>query len=148
LMGLSLLLLPSTILHAAVRLNQTGFDPSVKWSPVYALLYLPLLAAPPLMWAIARAPDVGFFDSVAPFVDGYLFWSVAAISVSSGLMLNWRRHSAAASKRRMLLHITGTQFGLAGLALIYVYLARSTAWEPWVRVITSLSPSLAVTLLV
>lgn len=148
LMGLSLLLLPSTILHAAVRLNHTGFDPRVKWSAVYALLYLPLLAAPPLLWAIARAPDAGFFDSVAAYVDGYLIWSVTAIAVSSGLMLYWRRHSASASKRRMLLHLIAMLIGLAGLALIYVYLARTTAWEPWVRVMTSLSPSLAVSLLV
>lgn len=48
----------------------------------------------------------------------------------------------------MLLHFTGTLVGLAALALIYVYVARTTAWEPWVRVMTSLSPSVAVTLLV
>ncbi len=148
LMALSLLLLPSTILHAAVRLNHTGFDPRVKWSPAYALLYLPLLSAPLLMWGIARAPEASFFASVAPYVDGYMAWTVLAIAVSSGLMLYWRRHSASASKRRMLLHLTGTLVGLAGLALIYVYLARSTPWEPWVRVATSLSPTLAVTLLV
>ncbi len=148
LMGLSLLLLPSTILHAAVRLNHTGFDPRVKSSVAYALLYLPLLSAPFFLWAIARNPAAGFFDSVAPFVGGYLSWAVLAIAVSCGLMLHWRSQSSSASKRSMLLHLTGTLVGVAALVLIYVYLARTTAWEPWVRVMTSLSPSLAVTLLV
>lgn len=148
LMGLALLLLPSTILHAAVRLNHTGFDPRVKRAPLYAVLYLPLLLAPLLMWVIARGPDMGFFDSVAPYVDGYMMWAMSAIATSCGLMLQWRRGSASASKRSMLLHLIGTLIGLAGLTLIYVYLARTTLWEPWVRVMTSLSPSVAVTLLV
>lgn len=148
LMGLALLLLPSTILHAAVRLNHTGFDPRVRWTPLYAVLYLPLLSAPLFMWVIARGPDASFFDSVAPYVNGYLIWAMLSIATSCGLMLHWRRGSASASKRSMLLHLTGTLIGLAGLALIYVYLARTTLWEPWVRVMTSLSPSVAVTLLV
>ncbi len=148
LMGVSLLLLPSTVLHAAARLNHTGFDPRVKWSLLYALLYLPLLVAPWVIWGIAFGPGESFFENVTPFVNGYLLWALCAIAVSSGLMLHWRRHSTSVNNRAMLLQFTGTLIGLAGLAVIYVYLARATAWEPWVRVMTSLSPSVAVSLVV
>ncbi len=148
LMGLALLLLPSTILHASLRLNYSGFDPRVKWSPAFALLYLPLLSSPFFMWTIAREGDAKFFDSVAPFVHGYLLWMVLAIAISVGLMLRWRRLAGVPDKRRVLLQLAGTLIALAALVLLYVYVARETAWEPWVRVMTSFSPSLAVTLLV
>lgn len=148
LMALALLLLPSTILHASLRLNHSGFDPRAKWSLVYALLYLPLLSSPFFMWVIARDSDARFFDSVSRFVDGYLVWTILSILVSVGLMLRWRSSAGSADIRRVLLQLASTLMALAALVLIYVYVARETAWEPWVRVMTSLSPSLAVTLLV
>ncbi|MCC7335260.1 MAG: HAMP domain-containing histidine kinase [Pirellulaceae bacterium] len=148
LMGLALLLLPSTILHASVRLNHSGFDPRARWSMGYAILYLPLFSSPFFMWRIARDADAKFFDSVAPFVNGYLIWMVLAITISVGLMLRWRNTFGSATRSHVLLQLSGTLVALATLVLIYVYVARGTVGEPWVRVMTSFSPSVAVTLLV
>ncbi|MEZ6079280.1 MAG: hypothetical protein R3C56_27505 [Pirellulaceae bacterium] len=147
LMGLALLLLPSTILHASVRLNHSGFDPRARRSMGYAILYLPLFSSPFFLWRIARDADARFFDSVAPFVNGYLIWMVLAITISVGLMLRWRTFGSA-SRSHVLLQLSGTLVALATLVLIYVYVARGTVGEPWVRVMTSFSPSVAVTLLV
>ena len=54
LMGLALLLLPSTILHASVRLNHSGFDPRARRSMGYAILYLPLFFKP--VFFVAHCP--------------------------------------------------------------------------------------------
>ncbi|MCA9159668.1 MAG: hypothetical protein KDA72_15140, partial [Planctomycetales bacterium] len=148
LMGLALLLLPSTILHASVRLNHSGFDPRARWWMGYAMLYLPLFSSPYFVWRIARDADARFFDSVAPFVNGYLIWMVLAIAISVGLMLRWYHTFGSATRSHVLLQLSGTLIALAALVLLYVYVARGTVWEPWVRVMTSFSPSVAVTLLV
>lgn len=148
LMACALLLLPSTILHAAVRLNHSGIDARVARSIHYVWLYLPLLFAPWAIGTIATQRDDRFLENFNDYSNMYLGWMVTANLCSMLLMLHRRRTITEEPKRRVLLQLVVVLLSLTGLALAAAYLPRSSVWEPWLRALTAVSPSMAVSLFV
>jgi len=86
-----LLLLPSAMLHAAIRLNHTGIDAYPPADHRYRWLYLPMLFMPWISFAIQSSPAVDFVTHVAPWRMYYLVFLVFMNTASTCLFLRLRR---------------------------------------------------------
>lgn len=85
---LGFLLLPSAMLHAALRLQRTGVEPSPLWDSRYAWLYAPMLVLPMAVWLIWHSNSRNYFETIHPILWPYIFWLIAANAGSA--LLFWR----------------------------------------------------------
>ncbi len=133
-----LLLLPSGMLHAAIRMFCTGLEAEPKRDFRYGALYLPLLMAAPVFQSILSRNDRLFLESIAWFTPVYLVWFLAANFIAIGFFLAFAKTAdvpfpfASRLVASLLLVCVGT--------VAYVSLSRDAKWEPSLRLAVCLSP--------
>jgi len=138
-----LLLMPSSMLHAAMRLRDFNSDEGLKldepdWR--YYLLYTPMIALGYAAWLISNGPAGDFIASIRPLVIVYLGWLAIANVISAVLFLRvgLRVHDRIAKKFFLL---TSCLLVLLTLGVaVYAVGSIGTRWEPLCRIVVSMSP--------
>jgi hypothetical protein len=140
--GAGALLMPSALLHTALRLWDSGLEARRPFDPRYALCYAPLAALARIPAQLDEAPGASLLEAVGPLVIPYAVWvSLVTLSVALGLFL-LRDGSRRIRLERFLTLASGL---LAGWTLLF-WAACYLAWrepvsrEAWVLAV-SLGPT-------
>lgn len=138
--AISLLIIPSAMLHGAVRLNHSLHNLRPDWDWRYAIAYLPCLLAP-ILFAQAFISDSRVLGTCfGPFVRGYLLSLLGMNIVSATLFLRYRTFIESASTRKFFLQLATLLVGLSLLVTCYGWFARDTAWDLPIRLAVIVSP--------
>ncbi len=140
LMCCGLLLLPSAMLHAAVRLTMSGLSPPPRRDLRCLCVYLPILALPLVGLRIAGAESRDFLRAVEGLELPFLVWLCTANAASVMLFLQLRDSSAGPEQASFLRQLSGLLLVQTALAVVYVRLDWDSGLEPPLRLITCLSP--------
>lgn len=143
-----LLLLPSAMLHGAIRLNHTGSIARPKMDFRYLGLYFPILSLP---WAgslVFSGDGSDFLRSVAPMKWPYIAWVSMANLTSMGLFLRARRQLQIPGTNSFFAWLSISLIAMTTLAIIYVAWGSGTPWRKALRLATILSPILPAFLFV
>lgn len=143
-----LLLLPSAMLHAAIRLNHTGIDAYPPADHRYRGLYVPVLLFPWIGYRIWNSPAIDFITYVAPWRMAYLVWLVVLNTVSSYLFLRFRKQKLTPQSESFLLHLSFVVIAMTLLAVFYGTVAIGTQFEGTLRLLAIMSPLAAAILFV
>jgi signal transduction histidine kinase len=140
LIAVSLLAIPSAMLHAAVRLNHSLHNLRPHWDWRYAFAYVPCLLAPLVIYQAFTSAGRVLGACFEPFLEAYL-WSMLSMNiVSSAMFLRYRKFIELASTRRFFLQLAGLLVGMSSLVACYGWFARDTAWDLPIRLLVILSP--------
>ncbi len=139
LLSVGLLVLPSAMLHGAIRLNHSGVSVHPKADRRYAFLYLPLLLAFVAAWLVFHAQSRDFIQSVGLITRLYLTWIVGANAVSVFLFWRLRSRIPAPGASGFFRWLSIAIIAITGLALVYVLGVVDTRKEFPFRVLTVLS---------
>jgi len=143
-----LLLLPSAMLHAAIRLSHTGIDAYPPADQRYRWLYIPLLLLPWIGYSIWNSPAIDFMTHVAPWRTAFLVWLVVLNAVSSYLFLRLRKRKLTPQSETFLLHLAFVVIAMTLLAVVYGTIAIGTDFESLLRLLAVISPLAAAMLFV
>ena len=143
-MAIGLLLMPSSMLHGAIRLWHTGVAAKPRSDARYGLCYLPVLALGPMARILFAEPSGEFLTLVAPFTTPYVAWLCATNLVAAATFWGLRRRVALPQAKSFFQGMTVTLSGLSVLAIFVVYVAIPR-WpehaEEW-KLLAGLSPVL------
>ncbi len=89
--AMGLLLMPSAMLHAVIRLRDAELTASPSRQPRYALFYVPLLALVPIGLMLAEDARGTFLALVAPLVAPYIAW-LSLVNVIAAIGFHRLRH--------------------------------------------------------
>lgn|GEM_PF-809652 len=137
---LGLLVLPSAMLHAAIRLNHTGLDPYAPKDPRYARLYAPVLLLPVIMFTVWQSAATNFISHVGVWRVVYLIWLALVNSVSVYLFLRLRGERWAVRRDSFLIHFSIAIVVISVLAIVYGTIGFRTQYETPLRLLATLSP--------
>lgn len=135
-----LLVLPSAMLHAAIRLNHTGLDPYPPKDARYAYLYAPVLLQPVIMFTVWQSTETDFISHVGAWRVAYLGWLALVNSVSVYLFLRLRGKEWAARGDSFPIHFSIAVVVVSAIAIIYGTIAIGTPYESALRLFATLSP--------
>jgi len=95
LISVGLLILPSAMLHAAIRLTHSGVVTRPKTNGRYTILYLPLLLVPQAAWLVFHDQDRDFIQAVDSISRLYVAWIFTANATSAFLFWRLRKRIPA-----------------------------------------------------
>jgi len=139
-MAAGLLILPSAMLHSALRLQSTGLTPHPPRRALYIVLYAPVLWLIPAAWFIFNETSRDFLVNVAPLKNAYLVWLIAANLVSSILFLRLRNHLSVPRARLFFIQLAAVLILQTILAATYALLAHESDFAALERTATNLLP--------
>jgi signal transduction histidine kinase len=140
LMAFGFMVLPSAMLHGAIRLNHTGSFAHPKFDSRYFYLYTPLLLVPLASVRVGWASERDFLLSVRPIDQIYMVWMLIANIVAIVLFMRVRKEILASGAETFFTRLSIAIGTTTVLALGYLLFARTTHWEVAVRLVTMLSP--------
>jgi signal transduction histidine kinase len=143
-----LLLLPSAMLHAAVRLNHTGATAHPKPNIGYVVLYLPLLCLPWIAVLCARGDAGQFLDTLHPVVLPYLIWMISANLTCVVLFVRAREVMQVQGTPSFFIWHAMSLVLMTLLAIGYVFVDADLPVKAWLRLATVLSPFVPLSLFV
>lgn len=135
-----LLILPSAMLHSALRLNRTGMVPHPPRQWWYALLYLPMFALPVAVWLIWNSTQPDFVSRVEPLKYGYLVWLVVANLLSAAAFLRLRSRLSVPGAHSFFLQLSIVLVLQTSLAATYATLAHDSKFAVALRIAAHLLP--------
>lgn len=94
-MVIGLLLMPSSMLHAVLRVWRSGFDLRVQPRWMYGIAYAPMLVVPFGLGSLAAHSSLPFLDRVAFFVSPYIALT-CAVNIT-GLVTFWRHRGSTSN---------------------------------------------------
>lgn len=139
-MAAGLLILPSAMLHSALRLQSTGLTPHPPRRQLYVLLYSPLLCLFPVAWLIFKSTSRDFLVSLAPVKSSYLVWLIAANSVASILFLRLRNRLSVPGAKLFFIQLASVLIVQTILAATYALLAHDSEFAILERMAMNLLP--------
>jgi signal transduction histidine kinase len=126
-MTAGLLLMPSALLHALLRLSRSGFDTGTARRLPHALAYLPLLALAPCAWWFWTNPRVTPLALPSAAARMYIVWLGVINVVAATGMLRLKGRMQIDRAPSFLAMTATTLVGLAALhALVFLYV-----WPRW-----------------
>ena len=138
-----LLLMPSAMLHAALRLRNYRTSRSMlnaRPSLWFGMLYLPLVLMGPACWLIVSGAQGDLMASVAPLTIIYLSWLAIANFTSAIIFVV----VAFGLEDRSAKHFFGLMSGILILltagAVGYACFGVGTPWEPASRILMGIAP--------
>ena len=140
LISAGLLILPSAILHGAIRLNHTGVTVHPRIDRRYSILYLPLFMVLMAAWLAFHNRDRDFVHAVSSISQLYLVWIVVANSTSVFLFLQARTRLSAPGAPEFLQRLSIAILAITLLVFFYVLWFADTEAEFWVRLMIIMSP--------
>lgn len=135
-----LLILPSAMLHSALRLNHTGLIPHPPRRLLYGILYLPMFALPFAAWLICNSPASDFVSRVEPLKHGFLLWLIVANLVSAAAFLRLRKRLGVPRANSFFLQLSIVLVLQTILAATYAMLSRESEYAASWRIATQLLP--------
>ena len=138
-----MLLMPSAMLHAAIRLRGLRSGslkplPPRDWR--YSLLYLPLLFLLPAVWLIWTGTEGNFMASIAPLSSIYVGWLFFANLVSAGLF-SLVAYRTDLPMRRIFFGWMAVLLSLFSMgAIFYAIFAVETEYELYARLAAGVAP--------
>ncbi len=144
----SLLIIPSAMLHAAIRLNHSprNLRPSFDWR--YALCYAPCLLVPLAFRDALKVSDRKLVESFESWTNLYLIVMLTTSFAAAGFFWRYRALSDVPSVRRFFLRLICLVIVLASLIAAYAWFARGTALDLPFRLLVILSPLSIITLFI
>ncbi len=139
-MSSGLLLLPSAMLHSALRLNHTGLIPYPPRRIFYGLLYLPLFALPLAGSMIYNSAEPQFVDRVESLKHGFLVWLIVANLISTAAFLRLRKRLSVPGAHSFFLQLSIVLVLQTTLAAAYAMLAHESGYPEALRIATHLLP--------
>lgn len=139
-MAISLLLMPSAMLHAALRLNHSPRNLRPDWDWRYALVYLPCLLTPLAIQQVFWSHSRNLLTCFAPYVNVYLLGLAATNLISAGYFIRYRSRGVSVAARKFFLQLAGLLIGMSALVSAYAVMARDTNWDLPFRLLVILSP--------
>ncbi len=122
-MSIGLLLMPSSLLHGAIRLWHTGVEAKPSSDARYGLCYLPVLALGPMARNLFADPSGEYLSLVESFTTPYVFWlcttNIIAVATFWGLRRKVALPQAASFFRGMAVMLCT----LSLLVVFVVYVA-------------------------
>ncbi|HLQ45212.1 MAG TPA: ATP-binding protein, partial [Planctomycetaceae bacterium] len=143
-MSVGLLVMPSSMLHGAIRLWHTGVEAKPQSDARYGLCYLPVLALGPIARDLFVEPNGEFLTLVAAFTTPYVVWLCVTNLVAAGTFWGLRRRVALPHATQFFKGMAATLCGLSVLAVFVIFVAIPR-WpqhaEAW-KLVAGLSPVL------
>lgn len=139
-MGAALLVMPSAMVHAAVRVNHTGHILRQKIDVRYALLYLPFFAFPWVVAQVLQTEDRSVPGCFGKAVAWYVVELAIANAISAVLFLRYRASITGKGARSFFLRLVLTLAGVSGITITYLFLSSSELWEPIFGLMSILTP--------
>lgn len=138
-----LLLMPSAMLHAAMRLRNFNSEEGLRldkpdWK--YYLLYAPMVLLGYAVWLICNGPAWDFIASIQPLTILYLGWLSTANLLSAFLFLRVGIRVTDRNAKKFFLLNSGLLILLALGVAVYAVGSIGTQWEPLCRIAVSMSP--------
>lgn len=134
-----LLLLPSAMLHVAIRLNHTGPVVRPKIDYRYSLLYASFAVLPVVIWDAMYKQGTDLLNLFGNLLWPYMIWLLAANTAAIVLFLRVRgKFDRDSFKTYFILHSI-MLCAMTLLAFAYVLYGHQTSLEPFFRLITVLS---------
>ena len=142
----ALLVIPSAMLHASVRLNHSPRNLRPKWDWRFALAYAPCLFVPFAITQAYRSSSRNLVVCYEPWLNGFLLMLLGLSFTAAAFFGRYRSLNEAPSVRKFFLRLMWLLIGLSLLVACYGWLARGTAWDLPVRLLVILSPLSVVSL--
>ncbi len=142
----ALLVIPSAMLHASVRLNHSPRILRPQWDWRFAVAYAPCLLVPFVIAQAIASSSRNLVVCYEPWVNGYLLLMLGLSFTAAGLFGRYRLLNETPSVRKFFLRLAWLLIGLATLLACYGWLARGTAWDLPVRLLVILSPLSVISL--
>lgn len=140
LIAVALLVIPSAMLHGAVRLNHSLHNLRPSWDWRYAMAYLPCLLAPVMVYPAYTSESRLLGACFEPFVKGYMLMMLSMNVTAAALFLRYRTFIEAASTRKFLSQLAALVVALSVLVACYGWFFRETVWDLPIRLAAILSP--------
>ena len=138
-----LLLMPSAMLHAAIRLRDFNADEGLRLEKTdwrYCLLYAPIILLGYAAWLIYNGPPGDFIASIQPLTIVYLGWLAIANVLSAVLFLRVGVRVPNLIAKKFFLLNSGLLVLLTVGVAVYAVGSIGTRWEPFCRVAVSMLP--------
>ena len=124
-MAAGLLMMPSAMLHGAIRLWHTGIEPKPVADIRYGLCYLPVLALGPIARVLWDRPRGDFLSLVAEFTVPFVVWLCATNLFAAVTFAGLRGRLALPRAGQFLLSMALMLCGLSVLVVFGVFVALS-----------------------
>ena len=136
----ALLVIPSAMLHAAVRLNHSprNLRPKMDWR--YAICYAPCVVAPLALSRAFSAESRNLAACFEPWINVYIAIVLVTSFVAAGFFWRYRSLNDVPSVRRFFLRLNILLVAIALLVAAYGWFARGTTWDLPVRLLVIVSP--------
>ena len=138
--AMALLVIPSAMLHAAVRLNTSPRNLRPRWDWRFMICYSPCLLAPIAIQSAFTAESSNLVRCFEPWLHVYLTLVLATSFTAAGFFWRYRSISELPSIRRFFLRLVVLLIVLASLLACYGWIARASEWDLPVRLLVILSP--------
>jgi signal transduction histidine kinase len=126
-MASGMLLMPSAMLHGAIRYSRTGLDLRKRPNPAFALVYLPVVAVVFLAFALEAPTEPSLLGPLLPWRMPYLVWSTTANLIAASLFLRQPTRADLVGVRPFLRTIAGLLIVQTALDVFLLGLA----WHDW-----------------
>lgn len=140
-MASGLLVMPSAMMHGAIRLWHSGVVAKPPADARYGLCYMPLLAAIPISQRLFESPSGDFLQTVAPFTTPFVAWLCLSNFAAAGTFV-LRRDIALPHARHFFPRMAGL-LGLLSALVVFAVFVAIPAWpdfaDAW-KLAVSLSP--------
>ena len=135
-----LLLLPSAMLHAAIRLNHTGAVAHPRVDRRYVILYAPLLSLPFAAMLAFHGNVFDFIGSFEPMKWPYIIWLTTANLAAIFLFLRVRKQPEFPHLNSFYMWHSLSLFAMTLLAIGYFSIGYDSWLRSSLRLMTILSP--------
>lgn len=141
-MSVGLLLMPSSLLHGAIRLWHTGGEAKPRSDARYWLCYLPVLVLGVIVQKLFEEPNGDYMTLVAPFTTPFVFWLCATNLIAAATFWGLRRRIALPQAAAFFRGMAAMLCALS-LLVVFVVFVAIPQWpeqtEVW-KLVASLSP--------
>ncbi|MBL8818864.1 MAG: hypothetical protein JNL58_22740 [Planctomyces sp.] len=141
-MSFALLLMPSGMMHAAIRVNITGLDVRPRSDLRYLALYLPLLVLPWSLILIVHGESRDFINSVKPLIWPYMSLVCISNIMAVVLFLRAGRSQSLQNATAFFVRLSGLLIVLTLAAILYLVVGLKSDSERWWRLAANLTPLL------
>lgn len=143
-MALGMLLLPSGMVHASVRLSHTGYQVKPPVDVRYLMIYTPLLMLPWIGYHLIQTKEPRFLDAVDRFLQPYLGFLIVSNLASAWFFFSVRKKIAAPHATSFFLQLSAAMLLVTLIVVVLFEWFRGTRSEPIMALCAQLSPLLTL----
>ncbi len=146
-MNLGLLLIPSGMAHACLRLLSTGLHWGARSRVWYVIAYLPMFVLMIMSFSITDDPRADYIELTTPLRIPYAIWS-SIVYLGSAICFWQMRHRVDIDRARQFFTLLAVLQLFSGIMQAIVLLYAIKAWPKWqhpLELVVLLAPTLLAT---